>query len=78
MSFLEVTAKFEAGTGKIIPVSFMWDGRSIKIGSVSDARPAASLKHGGQGMRYTCRVKNYSFYLFCDDNKWFIEKLTYS
>lgn len=75
MSFLEVTAKFEAGTGKIIPVSFMWDGRSIIIDSVSDVRPAASLKHGGQGMRYTCHVKNYSFYLFCDENKWFLEKL---
>ncbi|MDM8111469.1 hypothetical protein QUV50_06700 [Phascolarctobacterium faecium] len=77
MDYLEVTAKFD-NNGRVVPLSFIWFGRKINIDKVTDMRPAASLKQGGQGMRYTCRVKNYSFYLFCDDNKWFIEKLTYS
>lgn len=71
--FLEVTAKFEAGSGKIFPQSFIWHDKKIKIDKIIDARPAASLKHGGQGMRYTCAVKNYIFYLYCDENRWFIE-----
>ncbi len=76
MKYIEVTARFEAGTGKVIPVSFMWDGRLIKIDKVCDARPGASLKCGGQGMRYTCQAKGYTFYLFCDINRWFLEAIS--
>ena len=72
MDYIEVTAKFDT-TGQILPISFMWDGRKINIDRVSDARPAASLKHGGQGIRYTCRTGSKSYYLFCDDGKWFLE-----
>ena len=54
MDYLEVTAKFD-NTGRIIPLSFIWAGRKINIDKVSDMRPAASLKQGGQGMRYTYR-----------------------
>lgn len=72
MEFLEVTAKFDS-TGRIIPMSFIWVGRKINIDKVTDSRPAASLKHGGQGMRYTCRTGNQSYYLFCDEGKWFLE-----
>lgn len=71
--FLEVVAKFEAGTGKIFPQSFIWHEKKFSIDKIIDARPAASLKHGGQGMRYTCRTGNKDYYLFCDDGKWFIE-----
>lgn len=72
--YLEVTAKFDS-TGHIVPISFIWAGRKINIDRVSDARPAASLKHGGQGMRYTCRTGSKSYYLFCDDGKWFLEAI---
>lgn len=73
--YLEVTAKFDRA-GRIVPISFTWAGRKINIDRVSDARPAASLKHGGHGMRYTCRTGNKSYYLFCDEGKWFLEALS--
>lgn len=72
--YLEVTAKFDSD-GRIVPISFIWAGRKINIDRVSDARPAASLKHGGQGIRYTCRTGSKSYYLFCDEGKWFLEAL---
>ena len=71
MEFLEVTAKFDS-TG-VVPISFIWAGRKINIDRVTDSRPAASLKHGGQGMRYTCRTGSKNYYLFCDEGKWFLE-----
>lgn len=72
--YLEVIAKFD-NTGRVVPISFIWAGRKINIDRVSDARPAASLKHGGQGMRYTCRTGSKSYYLFCDEGKWFLEAM---
>jgi hypothetical protein len=43
---------------------------------VTDARLAPSLKAGGHGMRYTCRIAGKQVYLFFDDleNRWYIEK----
>lgn len=73
MDYLEVTAKFD-NTGRIIPLSFIWADRKINIDKVSDMRPAASLKQGGQGMRYTCRTGNTVYYLFCDEQRWFLER----
>lgn len=74
MNYLEVTAKFD-GSGRIVPLSFILAGKRINIDRVSDARPAASLKQGGQGMRYTCRTGRHNYYLFCDDGKWFLDKI---
>lgn len=74
MDYLEVTAKFD-NTGRIIPISFIWAGRKINIDKVSDMRPAASLKQGGQGIRYTCRTGNTVYYLFCDEQRWFLERI---
>lgn len=74
MDYLEVTAKFDSA-GRIVPISFIWAGRKINIDRVTDARQAASLKHGGQGMRYTCRTGTQIYYLFCDEGKWFLDKM---
>lgn len=74
MEYLEVTAKFDSD-GRIVPISFIWGGRQINIDRVTDSRPAASLKQGGQGMRYTCRTGRHNYYLFCDDGKWFLDKI---
>ncbi len=61
--------------GDIIPLSFIWeDGRQYTVDRVIDKKKAASLKVGGQGMRYTCRVMGKVIYLFLEDgNKWFVE-----
>ena len=73
MDYLEVTAKLD-NNGRISPLSFIWAGRKINIDKVSDMRPAASLKQGGQGMRYTCRTGSTVYYLFCDEQRWFLER----
>lgn len=62
-------------SGTIRPLFLIWeDGRQFAVDRVLDVRMAASLKAGGQGIRYKCRVANREVYLFCDDGKWFIEK----
>ena len=61
--------------GKILPVLLWWeDGRSYQIDRVLDIRRAASLKAGGVGRRYTCRICGKERYLWLeDDGKWFVE-----
>ena len=39
----------------------------------TDVRPAASLKSGGAGIRYTCYIDGKKTYLFLEENKWFYE-----
>lgn len=61
--------------GVIIPETVVWeDGRKFKIDRVTDKRPAASLKGGGCGIRYTCRIGNNETYLYLDGSRWFVEK----
>ena len=49
------------------------DGLPIRIDRVLDVRSAPSLKAGGQGVRYTCRVEGRILQLFFDDPYWFVE-----
>ena len=73
--YIEVAAYFDT-EGKIVPVMFWWDdGKSYQIDRVLDIRRAASLKAGGTGMRYTCRILGKERYLYYDDftNRWFVE-----
>lgn len=60
--------------GRIRPLMFRAkDGPVVRIDRILDEREAPSLKAGGQGMRYTCRVGEKQLYLFYDDVYWFIE-----
>ncbi len=60
--------------GCIRPLMFRAkDGPVVRIDRILDEREAPSLKAGGQGMRYTCRVGEKQLYLFHDDVYWFIE-----
>lgn len=60
--------------GRIKPLSITWtDGRKYEIDRVIDVRQAPSLKGGGLGIRYTCRVHGKEFYLFEDEGRWFVE-----
>ena len=60
--------------GRIRPLMFRAkDGPVVRIDRILDEREAPSLKGGGQGMRYTCRVGEKQLYLFHDDVYWFIE-----
>ncbi|MDD5796102.1 MAG: hypothetical protein PUD24_04125 [Oscillospiraceae bacterium] len=71
--FVSVEAKFDTD-GNLLPLCICWeDGRKFEIDRITDIRYAASLKSGGTGLRYTCRIRNQMRYLFLDDNRWFIE-----
>lgn len=71
--YVEVTAKFDT-KGNITPLSVTWeDGTVYEIDKVLDQRRAASLKAGGIGMRYTCRILNQESYLFYENPKWFVK-----
>lgn len=71
--FVKVRADFLT-TGKIVPLLFREeDGPVCKIDKIVDEREAASLKAGGQGIRYLCRVGESMFTLFYDAPQWFIE-----
>ncbi len=61
-------------SGKTRPLRIFWeDGRSFAVDRLLDVRRAASTKAGGQGMRYTCRVRGREIRLFEDDGRWFVE-----
>ena len=61
--------------GNITPLRVIWrDGRRFAVDRVLESRPAASLKAGGSGMRYTCRFGKAVAYLFYEDGRWFVEE----
>ena len=71
--YVSVTATFDPD-GNILPLRINWeDGRHFEIDRVTDIRYAASLKAGGAGIRYTCRIKGHERYIFLEENRWFIE-----
>lgn len=71
--FVEVTAKFDT-EGNVIPLSIRWeDGSVFEIDKILDTCRAASLKAGGQGIRYTCRINGHQTFLFYEEPRWFVE-----
>ncbi len=70
--YVSVTATYDSD-GNVLPLKINWDdGRSFVIDKITDVRYAASLKAGGAGIRYTCRIKGAEKYLYLEDNRWFI------
>ncbi len=60
--------------GSLIPKELIWqDDRSFTIAKILDVRQAASLKAGGEGIRYTCIVAGKKVQLFFENTRWFIE-----
>jgi len=60
--------------GKQIPLKVIWeDGRTFNIDRVLEEKKAASLKVGGQGLRYKCRVCDKEIFIWLEDGKWFVE-----
>lgn len=62
--------------GVIIPKMFIWeDGETYQIDHVLCAKPAASTKVGGRGIRYTVCVNGIEQYMFweVEEKRWFIE-----
>ena len=72
--YVDVNVRF-TDTGKMLPqVIALPDGRRYEIDRVVDCRRAASLKAGGTGIRYTCKIFGKEAYLWYEENyKWFVE-----
>jgi len=81
--YVEVIAVFDRD-GRMLPRSLTWeDGRKYLIDRVVAISPAAALKVGGQGDRYTVRVQGKEKYLFFERSgsisgnnlgRWFVER----
>ena len=72
-TFVEVVVRVHMD-GEMTPLCVIWeDGRKFTVDRVWDVHRAASLKAGGQGMRYRCSIAGKQVYLFYEAPKWFIE-----
>ena len=72
--YVGVVAHHDAD-GLVMPMSIEWDdGRKFNIDEGKDIRRAASLKTGGDGIRYTIRIGSNITYLFFEDPRWFVEE----
>lgn len=61
-------------TGHLLPRIVHWeDGRRFEIQKVTDERRAASLRAGGNGMRYTCLINGQTVFLFFENPRWFVD-----
>ncbi len=71
-------------SGRMLPRSITWeDGTRFAIDRITDIRPAAARKAGGQGDRYTVWIGGRQSYLFfercaaitgCRLGRWFVER----
>lgn len=72
-TYVSVSAHFDT-SGNIFPDMIFWqDGRGFKIDRITDKKACASLKNGGFGTRYICRINGKETYLFLEENRWFVE-----
>ena len=81
--YVAVIASFSED-GNLFPRRLRWeDGREFIIEKILDVRPAAALKAGGQGDRYTVQINGHQSYLFFERSpnisgtnlgKWFVER----
>lgn len=71
--YVAVTVKIYEN-GDIRPLAIIWeDGEVYEIDRVRYITPAASLKVGGRGIRYTVMIEGKERYLFDEDGRWFVE-----
>jgi len=71
--FVDVLIQYTTEGGKV-PLGIQWqDGRMSSIDRVIDVRKNASLRAGGKGVRYTCRVKGKQMHLYTEDDLWYVE-----
>lgn len=81
--YVAVKAEFNE-EGIMLPRELTWeDGTRFEIDRVLDIRQAAAMKAGGQGDRYTVRIKGQQSYLFFERStnptgnnlgRWFVER----
>ena len=70
---IDVVAKMSK-SGFVTPLYIKWENDKIyEIDKVLDVRKKASLKGGGMGIRYTCKIKNQERNIWLDGYVWFVE-----
>lgn len=82
-AYVPVEVSFDE-RGFMHPVRLTWqDGKIFEIDRVIQIKPAAAMKAGGQGDRYTIRIAGKETYLFFERStadrgavigRWFVEK----
>ena len=71
--FVDVIVKFQKD-GQKIPITVIWDdGTKYEIDKILDVRRAVSMKVGGLGIRYECKILGKITYLWLEDDVWFVE-----
>lgn len=74
-TYVDVVVEFDTN-GRMTPLAILWaDGRRFDIDRVLERRRAASLKVGGQGMRYIVEVQGRTTFLYYEDPAWFVEEI---
>ena len=74
-TYVDVVVEFDT-EGRMTPLAIVWgDGRRFQIDRVVECRSAASLKVGGQGMRYMVEVGGRTTFLYHEDPAWFVEEI---
>ena len=72
-TYLGVVAE-HSPEGTIKPLEIkLQDGRRYAIDKVDRVEQAFARKAGGQGIRYTVRIRGAEKVLFLDQNRWFAE-----
>jgi hypothetical protein len=81
--YVDVTVSIDAN-GNMMPTQLTWeDGTQYIIDRVINICPAAAMKAGGQGDRYTIKISGKQSYLFfersakisgCNLGRWFVER----
>ena len=83
--YVDVNVDFDKN-GRMLPKTLIWeDGHRYEIDKIRAIQPAPALKAGGQGDRYTIKVKGKESYLFFERSpnqtgnnigRWFVERRT--
>lgn len=74
-AYVEVVADFSSD-GRMMPLHIVWeDGRAYDIDRVLRVDRCASLKAGGAGIRYVCRIRGQRVELYYEENGcWFVNR----
>ena len=71
--YIDVIARHRADGG-IVPLYIIYQEMYLPIDRILDVRRAASLKAGGCGMRYLCRMRGRDVILYLEaEGRWFFE-----
>ena len=76
-AYVEVIADFSSD-GRMKPLRIIWeDGHRYDIDSILLVDRCASLKAGGAGIRYVCRILGQRVELYYEENGfWFVNRKT--